>query len=238
MNPLSFVFTCDHASAALPPAAAGLGLPAVAFTRHIALDLGAAELARALAERFAAPLVLAPFSRLYIDCNRRLDDSTSVPEVSDGTPIPGNLGLTPTARAERARLAFHPYHAAVAAACTAVPGRVVLVAVHSFTPAMSHGGLRPWQVGVLWDRDARLASALLLALRATRRPPAGAWCVGDNQPYSGRHPAKYTVERHGEAYGRHHVGLEVRQDLLTNGAGVARWAGVLGDALASAAAAL
>ena len=182
--------------------------------------------------------MLAPFSRLYIDCNRRLDDPTSIPEMSDGTPIPGNVGLTPTARAERARLAFHPYHAAVAAACTAVPGQVILVAVHSFTPAMSDGARRPWQVGVLWDRDAALARALLQALRASRFPPDGGLCVGDNQPYSGRHPAKYTVERHGEAFGRHHVGLEVRQDLLATGVGVAQWAGAVGEALAMAAATL
>lgn len=209
----------------------GLGLPAAAFNQHIALDLGAAELARALAERFRAPLVLAPFSRLYIDCNRRLDDSTSIPETSDGIAIPGNHGLTPTARAARARLAFHPYHAAVATACAQV-ANPVLVAVHSFTPALAGGSPRPWEVGVLWDRDAAFAVPLLAALRN------GALCVGDNLPYSLRHPARYTLERHAEAWGRHHVGLEVRQDLLAGPAGVRRWAGTVGDALAAAAATL
>jgi predicted N-formylglutamate amidohydrolase len=227
----SFVFACDHASAALPAEANGLGLPPAAFTRHIALDLGAADLACALGERFAAPVVLAPFSRLYIDCNRRLDDSTSIPEASDGTVIPGNQQLVPEARAERARLAFHPYHAAVAAACAQV-AKPVLVAVHSFTPALSCATSRPWNVGVLWDRDAAFALPLLGALRG-----AGL-CVGDNLPYSLRHPARYTLERHGEAWGRHHVGLEVRQDLLTATGGVTHWARMVGDALATAGATL
>ena len=115
----SFVFACDHASNALPAEAAGLGLPAAALTQHIALDLGAAELAMALGERFSAPVVLAPYSRLYIDCNRRLDDLTSIPETSDGTAIPGNQRLAPEARAARAGLgvksktvAITPAHAA------------------------------------------------------------------------------------------------------------------------------
>jgi predicted N-formylglutamate amidohydrolase len=223
----SFVFACDHASAALPADAHGLGLPPSAFTRHIALDLGAADLARALGERFTAPVVLAPFSRLYIDCNRRLDDLTSIPETSDGTAIPGNQRLSPEARAARARLAFHPYHAAVAAACAQV-AKPILVAVHSFTPALASATPRPWNVGVLWDRDAAFAVPLLGALRGAGH------CIGDNLPYSLRHPARYTLERHGEAWGRHHVGLEVRQDLLLAAGGVARWARVVGDALAAA----
>ncbi len=231
MGSPSFVFACDHASAALPAAANGLGLAPAALTQHIALDLGAAELAVALGERFAAPVVLAPFSRLYIDCNRGLDDVTSIPESSDGIAIPGNQRLSPEARAARARLAFHPYHAAVAAAC-AQAAKPVLVAVHSFTPALAGGTPRPWNVGVLWDRDAAFAVPLLAALRS-----AGL-CVGDNLPYSLRHPARYTLERHGEAWERHHVGLEVRQDLLTAEGGVAHWARVVGDALAAAGATL
>ena len=227
----SFVFVCDHASAALPAGEDGLGLPPAAFTQHIALDLGAAALACALAERFRAPVVLARGSRLYIDCNRALDDPTSIPETSDGIVIPGNERLRPADRAERARLAFHPYHAAVAAACTQVDNPL-LVAVHSFTPALAGAAPRPWEVGVLWDRDAAFAVALLAALRS------GALCVGDNLPYSLRHPARYTLERHGEAWGRHHVGLEVRQDLLGSPAGVRHWAGAVGDALAAAAATL
>ena len=227
----SFIFACDHASAALPAEANGLGLPPSAFARHIALDLGAAALATSLGERFAAPVVLAPFSRLYIDCNRRLDDLTSIPETSDGTAIPGNQALSPRARAERARLAFHPYHAMVAAACAAV-ANPILVAVHSFTPALAGAAARPWDVGVLWDRDAAFAVPLLAVLRGAGH------CVGDNLPYSLRHPARYTLERHGEAWGRHHVGLEVRQDLLMAHGGVARWARVVGDALAAAGATL
>ena len=56
--------------------------------------------------------------------------------------------------------------------------------------------------------------------------------VGDNQPYSGRHPADYTVHTHGDRHGRPHVCIEVRQDLLADPAGIADWAARLERVLA------
>ena len=40
---------CDHASNAIPPGYGALGLPRGALDRHIAYDIGAAEVTRALA---------------------------------------------------------------------------------------------------------------------------------------------------------------------------------------------
>ena len=56
--------------------------------------------------------------------------------------------------------------------------------------------------------------------------------VGDNEPYSGRHPADYTVDRHAERAGLPHVCIEVRQDQLESAGGIERWAGILDRALA------
>ena len=36
----------------------------------------------------------------------------------------------------------------------------VLVSIHSFTPEMK-GVKRPWEIGILWDRDDRFAKPLL-----------------------------------------------------------------------------
>ena len=199
--------------------------------KHVAWDIGAAGVTRRLQARFDADAVLAGYSRLVIDLNRSLDDGSSIPTSSDGVLIPGNLSLTPAERAARARSLHAPYHAAINELVErrSGPERVpVFIGVHSFTPWF-HGTLRPWQIGVLWDRDARLALPLLDALRSHRDI-----CVGDNEPYSGRHTADYSIDRHAEARGIAHAGIELRQDLIDDDAGCDRWSELLGDALALA----
>ncbi|MGH8309817.1 MAG: hypothetical protein ACRETX_08485, partial [Steroidobacteraceae bacterium] len=47
--------------------------------------------------------------------------------------------------------------------------------------------------------------------------------VGDNEPYSGRHPADYTVDVHADNRGWPHVCIEIRQDLITDATRVAAW---------------
>ncbi len=222
------LIVCDHASRAIPAALGGLGLADAASRRHIAWDIGAADLARALSDRLRAPAVLAGYSRLVIDCNRRLEDPSCFLTVSDGDPVPGNVGLSPEAIRARAAACYEPYHKAIAQRLRDVRRRgevPALVAVHSFTPSMG-GQARPWHIGVLWDQDGRIPLPLLERLRAEP-----GLVVGDNEPYSGRHPADYTVDRHAESAGLPHVCIEVRQDELGTPAGVGRWADILGRAL-------
>ncbi len=222
------LLVCDHASREFPGGLARLGLTAAAARRHIAWDIGAAELTRALAPLFDAPALLAGYSRLLIDCNRALTDPSSIVAASDGEVIPGNRRLTSIERELRARSFFEPYHAAIGLKLDEQRRRRLvpaLVSVHSFTPVMGNEK-RPWHVGVLWDRDPRIAVPLLERLRAV-----GGLMVGDNLPYSGRHPADYTVARHAESARLPHVCLEIRQDEIKSAAGVARWARIIADAL-------
>ncbi len=218
------LIVCDHASRDIPAVLAGLGLPPAALARHIASDIGAGDLARSLAVRLDAPALLAGYSRLVIDCNRGLDDPTLILAESDGQPIPGNIGIDAAARAQRIRSFHVPYHDAVErrlvrfAQAGIVPA---FISIHSFTPEMG-GTRRPWHVGVLWDTDARMAAPMLDALR--RVPDL---CVGDNLPYSGRHPSDHTVDRHAESAGLPHLCLEVRQDLLEDRQGVSRWTEII-----------
>ncbi|MEX0759782.1 MAG: N-formylglutamate amidohydrolase, partial [Tistlia sp.] len=108
------ILTCDHASNHLPRALGRLGVERAELARHIAWDIGAAEVTRRLAPLLDAPAVLSGFSRLVIDANRRLGAENSIPEASDGTPVPGNRGLDAAARALRRDCLFKPYHGAVA----------------------------------------------------------------------------------------------------------------------------
>ena len=94
----------------------------------------------------------------------------------------------------------------------------VLISIHSFTPRQ-FGVLRPWHVGILWDEDPRLAVRLLAALRD--EPDI---IVGDNEPYSGRHPADYTIDHHAEPLGLSYAAIELRQDKIEDESGQREWA--------------
>jgi predicted N-formylglutamate amidohydrolase len=209
--PGPLVFVCDHASNALPETYGALGLDRVALASHIAFDIGAGDVTRALAVTYGANAILARWSRLLIDLNRGADDPTLIMKLSDGRIVPGNARVD-DAEAARRLAQFHaPYHAAIAGeiAQARQAGLVpVLVSMHSFTPIWK-GALRPWEVGVLWDKDDRLARPLIAAVAR-----AG-FCVGDNEPYSGEleNDCLYV---HGTMNGLPHVLVEIRQDLIAS----------------------
>jgi predicted N-formylglutamate amidohydrolase len=223
------LFVCDHASARVPRALGDLGLSPVDLARHIAWDIGAAEVTRRLSRRFDAAALLGGYSRLVIDLNRSLDDPTSIMTISDGTVIPGNRGLDAAAVGLRADALFHPYHRALAGALEAMRRRgavPVLVSIHTFTPVYKDE-TRPWEVGVLWDEDGRMAVPFMERLRNEFRLD-----VGDNLPYSGRDRYAYTVDYHAASSGLPHLSMEIRHDLVATAAGAERFATIVGDALA------
>ncbi len=219
------LLACDHASSRVPLLLGNLGLSLADLEGHIAVDIGAAALTRKLAALMQVPAVLSGYSRLVVDCNRHLTDPSAFPESSDGVVIPGNQRLSDDQRNVRTAALYRPYHAAVASGLARLAAWPALVAIHSFTPALN-GAARPWHVGVLWDTDSRIAGPLLEALRSD-----SALSVGDNEPYSGRHPAGYTIDAHAESRGLPHVSIEVRQDLLLTLQGVTHWATLLSNAL-------
>ena len=224
------VFLCDHASNRVPRALDNLGLPPAELERHIAWDIGAAAITRRLAAHFDAPAVLAGYSRLVIDCNRRLKDAQSILPLSDGTAIPGNRDLTERDAAARVEACFEPYHRACTAVLDGVEARgsevPPVVMMHSFTPDLN-GARRPWHAGVLWDgEDGRMALPLLRALRARN-----GLLIGDNEPYSGTSRHGYTMPTHAARHGRANVQIEVRQDLVADEAGIERWSAILIEAL-------
>ena len=204
------LFLCDHASNRLPEG--GLGLDPALLATHIAYDIGAAAVTRALALAYGAPAFLGGWSRLLIDLNRGADDPTIVMKLSDGSIIPGNvLGNREADVREVARriATYHaPYHAAIAARLDCMGPATSVISMHSFTPAWK-GRARPWEVGVLYDRDTRLSAPLMARLEE-----AG-FVVGDNEPYSGALHGD-SLYQHGTVRALPHVLIEIRQDLIAD----------------------
>lgn len=219
---------CDHASRVLPRAYGTLGLDEAELWRHIAWDIGAADVTGRLCKLLDARAVLSGYSRLLVDCNRRSDDPTFICQVSDGTVVPGNRDL-PAAEVQARIARFHaPYHEAVEAELARLRALVpvpLFVSIHSFTPVM-RGFERPWHVGILWNRDPRLPVPLMAAL--AEDPSI---VVGDNEPYSGKSEVGYSMVRHAAAAGLPHVLIEIRQDLIDTHHGAETWANRLAAAL-------
>jgi predicted N-formylglutamate amidohydrolase len=216
-----FLIVADHAGNMIPCALGDLGVSQSERQRHIAWDIGIAAVSRLLADALAATLILQNYSRLVIDCNRPPGTETSLPEISEATPVPGNIGLSDARKAARVREIFRPYHDAIESELDRrrQAGRpAALIAMHSFTPAY-HGVARPWHAGVLYNRDPRFAH--LLKARLERE--AGL-VVGDNEPYDVNDATDYTIPVHGERRGLHHVAIEIRQDLIATEEGQRAWA--------------
>lgn len=225
------VLVCDHASRRIPRRLGDLGVDPGALSRHVAWDIGAAPVARRLSAILDAPLVLCGYSRLVVDCNRPHWAEDRFTTLSEDVEVPGNRDLDPAERDARVEEIFRPYQAAVDRVVRSRLGRErppILVSVHSFTPVY-HGRRRPWDVGVHFRHDERLAR---LAIGALRRD--GALCVGENAPYQLGIDEDFTVPVHGEAHGIPCALFEIRQDHLASGAGVESWAGRLGALLLEA----
>lgn len=222
-----YVLLCEHASRFIPAAYQGLGLGAADLSRHIAWDIGAAQVAEALSQSLDAPLVMAGYSRLLIDLNRPVGSATSIPELSETTLIPGNRNLMAEERARRVTRYFEPYQAAVRHLLDdrQAEGRpTTVIGVHSFTPVFK-GVARPWHAGILYRRSRAFGHALAEALGG----PSGA--IAENEPYQIEEDSDYTVPVHGEARGLDAVLVEIRQDLIGDAAGAAQWAARLAKAL-------
>jgi predicted N-formylglutamate amidohydrolase len=142
--------------------------------------------------------------------------------------VPGNARVDAAEIAGRVERFYRPYHAAIAARLDAMAARAIVpivFAVHSFTPDW-RGARRPWHVTFLWDKDPRVAAAMIGHFR---RDPA--LIVGDNEPYDGCLHGD-TLYQHATMRGLPHVLIELRQDLVAAPAGALDWAGRVGDALA------
>ena len=226
---------CEHAGRRIPRALGTLGLGEEDLRRHIAWDIGARDVAVALSDRLDAPLFMQRYSRLVCDCNRRPDVPVFAPELSEATRDPRQRGpvgaaergaprpgdLPPVPRRGRRRRSTRG---------AAAGRRTFLVTIHSFTPVFL-GVARPWEIGVLYNRDRDFAPGIADWLKANT-----ALCVGVNQPYSVGDDTDYAIPVHGERRGLPCVEFEIRNDLIAGRAAAPAWADLLARALEAAVA--
>ena len=231
----SFLLIGDHAGKAVPTRLGMLGLEDADLSRHIGWDIGVRDLGVQLAEELDAVFVHQTYSRLVIDCNRSPSQPDVIAPVSDGTTVPGNAALDDVARDQRFAEIHTPYQMAIESEIArrdAAGMSTVIVALHSFTPAMSgalRGQDRPWHIGILHDRgDTCFAHALLDVLR-----DEADLVVGDNEPYR-MDLIDYTIPRHAYPTRRPYAEIEIRQDLLGSSKDCAAWADRLARVLPAA----
>ena len=231
-RPGRWLVTCDHATNRVPEAIGDLGIGPADMARHIAYDVGAAGLARALGEALDSPVICSDFSRLVIDPNRGEDDPTLVMKLYDGTIIPANRHVDAAEVERRLQALYRPYHAAYAQ-LAARQADTVIVAIHSFTPCLKGRAPRPWHVGVLYSHlDERFSKPLIARLmRETDL------CIGDNEPYAGHLPGD-AIDRHALQPGRHNTLIELRNDLIGSEAEQRNWADRLAPILSEVLAGL
>lgn len=222
-----FVIVCDHATNYIPDELNHLGLPDRELKRHIAYDIGAALIAEILSERFDSPAVFSATSRLVIDCNRQLSAFDLIPEVSDGTAIPGNRELSGGAKQARLERYFNPYHDAIERVIRKRPG-ITFLSVHSMTDRMK-GVFRPWPLSLASHEDRTLVNPLLTILRSSNE-----YLVGDNEPYNLDPRVDYSTPQHAMSRGLPYLQVEFRQDEVRTEEGQKLWAGRFGDALKKA----
>tara|TARA_X000000368_G_scaffold81651_1_gene61526 strand:- start:5687 stop:6526 length:840 start_codon:yes stop_codon:yes gene_type:complete len=219
------LFLCEHAGRAIPKTLGTLGLNEKALMSHRGWDIGAEALARNLANRLNAPLILQRYSRLVIDGNRPPGSPESILEVSDGVEIEVNKKLSLHEREAREKAIFAPMDQAINDAFAASQ-RVAAFSIHSFSPQLG-GQSRPWHAGFLTRRSISTAEALIESLKG-QRPSLN---LAINKPYTVDDENDWFIPSHAEARGLMHCLIEVRNDQISDEIGVNLWSDLLGTAL-------
>ncbi len=225
------VIVCDHAANRVPRTLKDLGLSKAQLQQHIAWDPGTEDIGRYLSKALGATVVLASYSRLVVDLNRGHDHPELMRDTSDHVHIPGNVGLTAAQKKQRLDELFWPYHNEIDRQLKRFTSKgvaPVLISVHSFTPQMD-GFRRPWHIGVLWNREEKIARALVKNLR--RNSPD--LVIGENEPYSlkAANFLKNTISTHAESKGLPYIILEFRQDLVNTKKKAEKWAEIFLESL-------
>ena len=218
-KPGGLLIISDHASNHVPDTI-DLIIESSFLNDHIAWDIGVDPVSRLITKHTNCAAILGVNSRLVVDLNRDHNEASVIPQRSDGIDIKGNT-LSPEKRADRLKLYYHPYHDKIAS-CLRTARPSLILSLHSFTQQLTSkpNEMRPWEIGILYNEDDRMARLAIPMLQNFGLN------VGDQLPYSGK-LLNATMNRHAEANKIPYLGVEMRQDLVTNSQGQARFADIL-----------
>ncbi|MEY1557565.1 N-formylglutamate amidohydrolase [Yoonia sp. R2331] len=224
----SVVLLCEHAGRAIPKSLGNLGLSEAVINSHRGWDIGAQVVARSVAARLNAPLVLQNYSRLLIDANRPPEGPHAITTEVDGVPVPGNMAISPKERTQRVTEIFLPMDTALSELFARSP-RSACFSIHSFNPTLGGGDVRPWDAGFLSRQDTDTAHDMMNVI-AGQQP---ALTLAVNQPYQIDDETDWFIPKHAESRQIAHALIEIRNDNISTDDDCEMWAGLLTDAISA-----
>jgi len=173
------VVTCEHARNVLPDEYSWTENDKRYFVNdHWGYDIGAYDMANALASELKCVFVHSLYSRLLLDPNRSIVSDTLFRRSGDGREVELNKDLTYEEEQERIKKYFIPYYEALREISAKVDPTYVL-SIHSFTP-LYEGKTRSIEVGVLYGHDSTE-----FALKVNEEMNKKGYKSEANKPYDG-----------------------------------------------------
>ena len=230
-TPSPVLLVCDHAGDRIPLKLLEHSLSPEDMARHIAVDISAELVVRAIAAEMNSTLVIQRYSRLVVDVNRPESSSELMPKFSDGTLIPFNQNISASERKARLDEIYIPYHNRISELLNERRNSPsALVAIHSFTPRLSNGDFREWHI----DLMSRTSMDFVHSLQNKIQTASPNLNVGISQVFQMHGKRDYTLPHHGESRDIPNASIEVRNDMLASKEDIDSWGKLLATCLLAA----
>lgn len=210
--PIHYIISCEHGGNQIPDTYLPL------FQKHESLlnshrgfDLGALQLAKAIAEHLDASLFTATISRLLVDLNRSVGHPHLFSEVTRSLPL--------NTKQEILTRYYHPYRSQVEASISKaiqLGNRVIHISAHSFTPILK-GQLRTADIGLLYDPTKNAERMLCVYWKKSFKESAAYLRIRRNYPYTGKSDGFTTYLRRRFSMDKYAgIELEINQQYFVN----------------------
>ncbi|CAD8088320.1 unnamed protein product [Paramecium sonneborni] len=204
------IFTCDHATNVLPQGFVWSEDDLRNFANtHWAIDIGALNLAKYLANQTQSTLVHSKYSRLYCDVNRQIQSESLFRETGDNMQIELNKNLS--LEEQWIRIQYHSnYHFQVRQTIHTIKPQFIY-SIHSFTPQYE-GKKRDVEIGILTSIFDEFGEEHQKILKNK------GYDCRINEPYTGKKGLNFSIDCACLTFSKPIVGtlFEVRNDILSN----------------------
>lgn len=210
MKPLLYVFSCEHAGNSVPPTFAPLFRHYRRLLRtHRGYDIGILPVARRVAVALHGKLITHHVTRLLVDVNRSVGNSSVFSEVTASLPKVTRSEILTTHYLPHRELVTRSVRSALAHR-----RKVVHVGFHSFTPELN-GVTRQAEIGILYDPRRSNEVSFSRRFREELAKTCPQWRIRMNYPYRGIADGLVTALRAQVGTARYAgIELEVNQLLL------------------------